>query len=130
MDIVVRVIAMILAARVGAATYYEGDALAPLYTDQFVPETLTYGNTTKPWVAVDVNDYFEWVQPGQELLVILNGEPLIFQALDAGLLAGERVDLDMDGARDTPIIIDIPHHLRPDDKMSWAVIVIPLPLPK
>jgi len=115
---------------IGAATFYIGSSSAPLYCDQFFPkETLTYGSVEEPWIALDVGMYEEGsVLPGDEILVSFNdsGKQEVFKALDAGLLSGNKVDLDMDGKRDTPIVIDIPERFKPDENMSWGVVVVNL----
>lgn len=119
-------LAAVLGLMVGVATSYEGSPDAPLYTDQFFPgQTLTYGGVAEPWVAVDWRAYGDWVEPGDNLLIVFeDGSSLRARALDAGRLADHNVAC----WPGLPILVDVPRWLVPDSHPleSWKVIVVNL----
>lgn len=108
---------------VGVATVYDGELDAPLYCDQHLSGTLTYGGVAEPWVALDVGEYLSGrFRCGDRLLVILPGrEPFIARALDAGRFEGRWVE---GWPRSSPIVVDLPRWLAPEGAMSWYPAVV------
>ncbi len=111
---------------VGAATYYQAQEGAVLYCHYQMPEAV-YSRDTGPWAALDVNAYGTFADCGDWLLIRFDdGTFLQARALDAGRLAGWKIDTTADGERDTKLVIDIPDLWRPDNKKSWSVAVVNL----
>jgi hypothetical protein len=98
---------------------YTAETGAPLYCDQFLgPDgSLTYDQSTGPWVAIDVGDYGSFAECGDWLLLAFeDGRLWAARALDAGLLEGNKVD-------GLPIVADVPELWRHDWRLSWPVSV-------
>ena len=109
---------------VGAATYYSAQDGAVLYCNHQMPEAV-YGQAAGPWVALDVGAYGQFADCGDWLLIRFDdGTYWEARALDAGRLAGWKIDTTADGNRDTKLVIDIPDLWRPDKKKSWPVAVV------
>jgi len=106
----------------GMATTYTASPEAPLYCDQFFPDqTLTYGGVAEPWVALDMNLYSGWAEPGEMLVIYFEDGTLIkARALDAGRFGGRWVG----DHPELPIVVDIPKWLAPQGATSWPVIVM------
>lgn len=112
----------------GAATFYVADDDAPLYCDRFFSEEeLRYGKEERPFVAIDAGAYGQLAECGDWLYLRFgDGRYLIARALDAGHLAGVKVDTTADGRRDTDILVDVPARWMPGDLVSKKVSVVNL----
>jgi len=114
----------------GVATYYSEDKHAgrPLYCDQFVTgRQLVYDrNLTEDWAAFDLGWYEDGtVACGDKVRLFFpeDGTVLDVIAWDAGKFGKFYVE---DWGPDSPIVVDLPEHLRPDGAMSWPVVVVNL----
>lgn len=121
---------LILAALIlhsGVATYYAEEQFGggPLYCDQFVTDRrLVYDrNLTEDWAAFDVSWYGKYVDCGDLVLLVFEGETLTVRAWDAGRFSRYYVE---DWGPDKPILVDLPEYLRLDGQMSWPVLVVNL----
>lgn len=107
----------------GVATYYPSERFAgqPLYCAQHLGGQLVYSEDNLPWAAFDVT----WYEAGRIAcgervrLLFEDGTTLEVVALDAGrFYSGGYWVQDWP---ELPIVVDLPEHLRPDDKMAWPV---------
>lgn len=107
----------------GVATYYPSSRFAgrPLYCDQHLGGDLRYAEDTPPWAAFDVTWYEEGrIACGERVMLLFaDGATLEVVALDAGrFYSGGYWVQDWPAL---PIVVDLPEHLRPDDRMAWLV---------
>lgn len=123
---IIKLIIITLAFWSGIATYYPAERFSgrPLYCDQFTDQDLVYDESTPSWAAFDVSWYRQGlVACGDEVLVMFDdGGFLVAKAWDAGKFKGRWVST----WPDSPIIVDLPEHLRPDENWSWRVRVVNL----